>query len=733
MHFPLHPALPLTSRTPPHILHPPSHPALPLTSRTPPCIPHSPSHPALPLTSRTPPHIPHSPSHPSLPLTSGTLPHILHSPSPTPFYLPPPATPFSRPPFSTDRTCAIRKARCLLLQYASSLLTSPPHMSVPATLSRHTGAHEYALTDLSPFPCFTLRLPPPPSPSLPLPPPLSPSLPHPRPPSPSLLPTPSPSPSPVFACHCERSRSRLLIWCWRSMKWRCRPTDLQPCLAAIAQLQEGMLEARIKEGPKADLEPYLAAIAQLEESVRCSEVLQPVKGAWQLALSHSQALLKEAHHRLNAAFKQQLQQFTKAAHPAKLAEAIKQAESEGNGLPVLLANRKAGERIRQLAEALIRIGRANKCLKIYTNVRGAAVKAGFKRMNCTEELTREQMDCMVWTDLETRVEGLWKPQISMAVDVVFKAERALCETVLAGLEPHSSKAFADLADLTLGMLFGFGEVVVSQRMPVNQAKELMDMFETLLKMYETMRALIPQVEVVFAGTACDAIRSSAQQLLQRLATASKDAFNNFELAVASDENYSMPRDGTRHALTSHVVNNFNYLNDGFQPTMQSLFGAGSNIFSDNMKRAFAVLYTNLVERKSKQYDNAALSEFFLMNNAHYIVERVINGNLKDVVGEEWIYQQRGIVEKHAKAYLRMSWRKIFELLKPEGPSEEGMEGIARRNTVKEKFRVFNATFEELHRTQCMWKIPDPKLQSALQQRISKDLLPAYRSFLQRCT
>ncbi|CAI5963648.1 unnamed protein product [Closterium sp. NIES-64] len=321
-----------------------------------------------------------------------------------------------------------------------------------------------------------------------------------------------------------------------------------------------------------------------------------------------------------------------------------------------------------------------------------------------------------------------------------------------------------------------------------------------------------EVEVVFAGTACDAIRSSAQQLLQRLATTSKDAFNNFELAVASDENYTMPRDGTRHALTSHVVNNFNYLNDGFQPTMQSLFGAGSNIFSDNMKRAFAVLYTNLVERKSKQYDNAALSEFFLMNNAHYIVERVINGNLKDVVGEEWIYQQRGIVEKHAKAYLRITSKasqklqlslslayacQIFELLKPEGPSEEGMEGIARRNTVKEKFdafnalravrvedcylipslpsvsvspfspfplqvphvivtfeelhrsqclnrmqcmwkipdpfRVFNATFEELHRTQCMWKIPDPKLQSALQQRISKDLLPAYRSFLQRCT
>ncbi|CAI5519264.1 unnamed protein product [Closterium sp. Naga37s-1] len=459
----------------------------------------------------------------------------------------------------------------------------------------------------------------------------------------------------------------------------------QPLKAAHLVLEKYevamQLEARIKEGPKADLEPYLAAIAQLEESVRCSEVLQPVKGAWQLALSHLQALLKEAHHRLNAAFKQKLQQFTKAADPAKLAKVMKKAEEEGRTLPVLLANRKAGERIRQLAEALIRIGRADKCLKIYTNMRGAAVKAGFKRMGM-EELTREQMDCMVWTDLETRVDG-WKTQISMAVDVVFKAERQLCETVLAGLEPHTGKAFADLAGLTLGMLFGFGEVVARQRMPVNQAKKLMDMFETLLKMYETMQKLMPQVEVVFAGPACDAIRGSAQQLLQRLATASKEAFNNFELAVASDENYSMPRDGTRHALTSHVVNNFNYLNDGSHPTMQLLFGTGSSIFSDNMKRVVAALHTNLVERKSKKYDDDALTQFFLMNNAHYIVERVIIGNLKEVVGEEWIYQQKGVVEKHAKAYIRKSWRKIFELLKPEGPSGEGLDSIARRNTVKE--------------------------------------------------
>ncbi|CAI5484388.1 unnamed protein product [Closterium sp. Yama58-4] len=339
------------------------------------------------------------------------------------------------------------------------------------------------------------------------------------------------------------------------------------------------------------------------------------------------------------------------------------------------------------------------------------------------------MDGMDWTDLETRVGG-WKEQISMAVDVVFKAERALCETVLAGLEPHTGKALADLAGPTLGMLFGFGEAVAGQKKPVNKAKDLMDMFRTLLVMYETMGKLMPQVEVVFAGPACEPIRGSAQQLLQRLATAAKEAFNNFELAVASDENYSMPRDGTRHALTSHVVNNFNLLNEGFQPTMQSLFGSGSSIFIETTKRVFAALYANLVERKSTQYDDAALGHFFLMNNVHYIVERVIKFELNEVVGKDWVDQQRCIVQQHAVAYLRVSWSKIHSLLKPAGLLDDGLESIARRNAVKERLRVFNATFEELHRTQRMWKIPVPELRTALQQKISKDLLPKYRSFLQ---
>ncbi|CAI5523027.1 unnamed protein product [Closterium sp. Naga37s-1] len=512
------------------------------------------------------------------------------------------------------------------------------------------------------------------------------------------------------------------------------------------------VEGCIKEGPKADLEPYLAAIARLQEAVAYFEAHRSFKSA-EAALAHSKALLRDAHHRLADALRQHLLQFTKEPDPAKLWDASKQGEEEagrqgekeaggegkmeGGGLPVLLADGRAGDRIRQLAEALIRIGRGDKCLKTYTEVRGAMVEAGLRR-NGMERLTREQMECMVWGELEELI-GAWK-HISLLVPLVLRAERELCETVLAGLQPHTGKAFADLAGPTLGMLFGFGEVVAQQRKAVKDAKELMNMFEKLLIMYHTMWTLVPQVEVMCAGPACESIRGSAQQLLQHLAAAAKEAFYSFERAVESDESMHSERlsvapDGMRHMLTSFVFNFLNYLHDDYQPTMQVLFGAGSDsLLSDAVKRVFAALYSNM-ERRSRQYGDAALAQFFLMNNTHYVVEGVHRGGLKEVVGAEWIYRQRRIVQQHAAAYRRTSWNTVIGLLSSAGLAEDGKEGSVSRSVLKERFRVFNATFEELHRAQCVWKIPDQfeELRCALQLQIAELLLPAYRSFVERYT
>lgn len=54
-----------------------------------------------------------------------------------------------------------------------------------------------------------------------------------------------------------------------------------------------------------------------------------------------------------------------------------------------------------------------------------------------------------------------------------------------------------------------------------------------------------------------------------------------------------------------------------------------------------------------------------------------------------------------------------------------------KSAVKERFKSFNLAFEEVHKTQAMWLIPDEKLRQELRVMILELLIPAYTSFLGR--
>lgn len=51
--------------------------------------------------------------------------------------------------------------------------------------------------------------------------------------------------------------------------------------------------------------------------------------------------------------------------------------------------------------------------------------------------------------------------------------------------------------------------------------------------------------------------------------------------------------------------------------------------------------------------------------------------------------------------------------------------------LKDKFKNFNAMFDEIHKTQSTWIVSDEQLQSELRVSISAVIVPAYRSFLAR--
>jgi len=146
----------------------------------------------------------------------------------------------------------------------------------------------------------------------------------------------------------------------------------------------------------------------------------------------------------------------------------------------------------------------------------------------------------------------------------------------------------------------------------------------------------------------------------------------------------------------------------------------------------AILEHNL-EGKASLYKDAALSHLFIMNNVHYIVHKIKDSpELRELIGDAYLRPLTGKFRLAATSYQRSAWLKILNCLRDEGLHVSGgfSSGISK-SALRDRFKSFNAVFEEAHRIQSGWHVPDPQLREELRISISEKLLPAYRSFLGR--
>ncbi|KAJ8574370.1 hypothetical protein K7X08_026175 [Anisodus acutangulus] len=113
----------------------------------------------------------------------------------------------------------------------------------------------------------------------------------------------------------------------------------------------------------------------------------------------------------------------------------------------------------------------------------------------------------------------------------------------------------------------------------------------------------------------------------------------------------------------------------------------------------------------------------------YILQKVKGSTeIHQVMGDTWCMRRSTIVRQYHKNYQRETWGKVLQIL-----SHDGMQvhGKVAKATVKERFKNFNAMFDEIHRTQSTWVVSDEQLQSELRVSLSALVIPAYRSFFGR--
>ncbi|KAK1322759.1 hypothetical protein QJS10_CPA02g01055 [Acorus calamus] len=521
-------------------------------------------------------------------------------------------------------------------------------------------------------------------------------------------------------------------------------------------------EAKILRGPGENLESYLEAVDQLRNNVQFFISNKGFKSS-DGVLNRTNTLLAKAMLMLEEEFKQSLSSYSKPMEPDRLILCLPdslqpssempghqggssgKSEHQGRGVenvvctPPALIPPRILPSLHGLAQEMVQAGRGQECLKIYRETRGQVLEQSLRKLG-VEKFGKEDVQKMPWETLEAKIGG-WIHYMRIAVKLLFAGERKVCDKIFEGMDSLRDQCFAEVSANSLFMLLSFGEAIA-------ESKRLPHKLFVLLDMYEIMRELQSEIEILFEGKAGLEMRESALSLTKHLAQTAQETFADFEEAVEKDATKTAVQDGTVHSLTSYVINYVKFLFD-YQSTLRQLFlefedngdRETNSKFASVTMRIMQVLQENL-EGKSKQYKDPALSHLFLMNNINYIVRSVRKSEAKDLLGDDWVQRHRRIVQKHAQQYQRISWSKILQCLNSQtlassiGSSVSSTDGGssnsgASKAAVKERFRSFNMQFEELHQRQSQWTVPEAELRDTLKLKVAEILIPAYRSFYKR--
>ncbi|AED96204.1 exocyst subunit exo70 family protein A3 [Arabidopsis thaliana] len=382
--------------------------------------------------------------------------------------------------------------------------------------------------------------------------------------------------------------------------------------------------------------------------------------------------------------------------------------------------------LHDLAQQMVKAGHQQELFKTYRDIRRAVLAQSLEKLG-VERHSKYDVERMNQDVFEAKIMN-WIHYIRISVKLLFAAEKEICHQILDGVEPFRDQSFAEITTISFGMLLSFGyAIAISRRSP--------EKVFVILDMYEIMIELQPEFELIFGSKPCTEMKEDALNLTKLLAQTVKETIADFEVAIEMDATETVVMDGSVHALTSYVARYVKFLFD-YEPTLRQLFQEfNSNDPDTKLKSVMTGIMRalrNNLDGKSRQFEDAALTQLFLMNNVYYIVRNFRREEAKNFLGDDLVQTHRRIVQQHAKQYQTISWNKILQCITVQS-SKSGLiknESI-KKTLVKEKFKTFNSQFEELHQRQCQWSVSDVELRESLRLAIAEVLLPAYGSFLKR--
>ncbi|XVF60676.1 hypothetical protein PTKIN_Ptkin08bG0067300 [Pterospermum kingtungense] len=387
----------------------------------------------------------------------------------------------------------------------------------------------------------------------------------------------------------------------------------------------------------------------------------------------------------------------------------------------------------------------HECCQAYVVVRKDALDECLSNLDM-EKLSIEDVLRMEWGTLNSKIKR-WVRAMKVFVRPYLASEKWLCDQVFAELGSANLACFVEVAKASMLQLLNFAEAIT---IGSHQPEKLV----RILDMYEVLADLLPDIDALFWDEAGSSVRIEYHEVLKRLGDTVRATFLEFENAVASNTSTSPFAGGGIHHLTRYVMNYIRLLVD-YKDTLNLLlkdqdgvaaisvspdtspateeesiskdFSGCCSPMEHHLQWLTSILEANLYE-KSKLYRDAALQHFFLMNNIHYMAQKVKNSELRLIFEDKWIRKHNWKFQQHAMDYERATWSSILSLLKDESNSSSSS---ISRTLLKERLRSFYVAFEEVYKTQTAWLIPDAQLREDLRISTSLKVIQAYRTFVGR--
>lgn len=404
--------------------------------------------------------------------------------------------------------------------------------------------------------------------------------------------------------------------------------------------------------------------------------------------------------------------------------------------------------LKSIANLMFDSNYGRECSQVFVNVQKDALDDCLFILE-VEKLSIEDVVKMEWNALNSKIRR-WMRAMKLFVRVYLASEKMLTDQIFGDLDSVSSVCFAESSRTAILQLLNFCEAIA---IGPHQPEKLI----RILDMYEVLADLIPDIAALCSDEAGGSVRTECQDILKRLGDCAKATFLEFENAVASNVSANAFPGGGVHPLTKYVMNYIKALTDysktlddvlkdqdheddnlSISPEMSPVrheeekgdrSSSSTSPMAIHFRSLISILECNL-DGKSNLYKDESLQQLFLMNNIHYIAEKVKNSELRTVLCDEWIRKHNWKFQQHAMSYERATWSSILALLKDEGIQNPGSHSISR-TILKERLQSFYLAFEEVYKSQSGWTIPDSRLREDLRISTSLKVIQAYRTFVGR--